>query len=666
MVHHVRLLAKMGVNMIRTHANIAPREEGMKITDVHRAGLEQLWRYAAECKKNGIYLTISPYWYHHRMPASWEEALPGYKKGDMPTGSLFFNPVFQDAYKIWVKALYDEVNPHTGIKLKDDPTVAIIQVKNEDSLLFYTSQRLPREQTVILARQYHDWLVDKYGSIEQAYAAWDGTKINEGQGDAMGKLGDDPDGGVMGMYIIWQMTQPHAGGMDRRLSDQLHFMGWRQRQFYADMHDYYTETLGCRQLTNAMNWKGADKLTVDDVERWSYTACDVIAVNRYTGGSHIGQNNGYRIDPGHHIINRSIIRNPLQLPTNLKQITGHPFIITESSWVRPNLYQTEGPMMVAAYLSLTGVDSFYWFAHGERDWMQDPRRKFWHVRRGHDTGYALQKWTCATQPLQGMWPANALLYRKGYLQQGQPVVHEVRSLQALWDREAPIIAETETFDPNRDTRDLRQQSEGASTDVSRLAFLVGPVHVTFGGDPADTKVADLTPYIDGEAQVVRSNTGELELRWGEGLFVMNAPKAQGVSGFLKDAGGRFELADAVITSDNDYATIQLVAMDDQPLASSGRVLVQAGTTARLTGWATSDSTVKQGDRDVPARKIEFTGKPPYQVVHTRATVTLSNAGITKATRLNGAGYPVEDVPVRRSGDRVTVELPVNTMYLVLE
>jgi hypothetical protein len=38
---------------------------------------------------------------------------------------------------------------------------------------------------------------------------------------------------------------------------------------------------------------------------------------------------------------------------------------------------------------------------------------------------------------------------------------------------------------------------------------------------------------------------------------------------------------------------------------------------------------------------------------------------TKATRLDPNGYAAADVPVSRSGGAVTVELPTDTMYLLL-
>ena len=659
MEQHCRFLAKLGVNMIRIHGRIADDSKGAQITDVRQSAVDSIQRAVAIAKKHGIYVTISPYWYHHRMPASWD--LAGYEAGDMPTGSMFFNEKFQDAYKTWVRELYTSENPYTGIPLKDDPAVGIIQVKNEDSLLFYTFDRIPVEQKRILGKMFGDWLKEKYGSLEATREAWKGARLDKANRPEM--IDDDWENGIVGFNITWQMTQEHSGGMARRINDQLQFLAKTQRGFYEEIDRYYREELGCRQITNAMNWKSADKLTTDDAERWTYLACDVVAVNRYCGGVHVGQNRGYRIDPGHYLINRSLLRNPLQMPTNLKQPVGHPFIITESAWVHPNLYQTEGPLMAAAYMGLNGVDSLYWFHLGEPTWMRDPRRKFWRVVPG-DTGYAIHKWTGSVPQQVGMFPANALIHRLGYVRRGETVVHEERTLDEIWRREHPIIAETETFDPNRDTQDLRGQT-GGDMQVSRLAFLVGPAEVRFEGNPAETEVADLSRYIDGAAKKVRSNTGEIELDYGVGVLKVETPKACGVAGFLKEAGGTFEVGDVTIESDNDYATIEAVAMDDRPLAESEKVLLQIGTVARLTGWVTQDDSFEQGGEIVKGKRIVYTGKPPWLIADTKATVSIENPGLSRATLLDEAGYPERDLDVEREGGRLRVELPADAMYVLL-
>ncbi len=184
--------------------------------------------------------------------------------------------------------------------------------------------------------------------------------------------------------------------------------------------DYLKKELGCKQLVNAGNWRTADNVTMLDAERWSYTANEVMAVNRYYGGAHEGQNNGWAIVNGDRFTDDCAMLHPREMPLTLKQVDGFPMMITESSWVPPQGYQSEGPFLVAAYQSLTGIDAYYWFATGEEDWRQPGSANGFMPSEG--------KWVCATPMLMGQWPAAALMYRLGYIQQGEPVVYEQRSL----------------------------------------------------------------------------------------------------------------------------------------------------------------------------------------------------------------------------------------------
>jgi hypothetical protein len=177
--------------------------------------------------------------------------------------------------------------------------------------------------------------------------------------------------------------------------------------------------------------------------------------------------------------------------------------------------------LIAAYQSLNGVDAYYWFTTAEEDWRQP----------GSANGYLPSegKWVCATPMLMGQWPAAALLYRLGYVKQGEPVVYEQRSLQDIWERKTPIIAEDAGFDPKRDKEHFSTRSN-IKSGVDPLAYLVGPVRTKYNGDPTQSKVADLSPFINANARTVKSITGELELDYGKGVCALNSPKAQGVTG----------------------------------------------------------------------------------------------------------------------------------------
>jgi hypothetical protein len=632
MERHARFLAKLGVNMVRLHCDFSPKGQGAKITDVDEQEIDGVFHFVAAMKKQ-----------------SW--GIDGYADKE-PWGVLFFNDTLQAGYKAWVREVYTRKNPYTGLALGQDPAVAIIQVLNEDSLLFWTFEGLAPAQKRVLGKKYAAWLAKKYGSWEKARAAWNGATTKD----------DDLANGIAGFLITWDLTQPQTGGKALRAADQLEFLARTQHDFYAGIGDYYRQTLGCKQLINASNWRPADMLREGDAERWTYTANEVIAVNKYyNGGEHLGPANGWRIDPGDFFQGESVLKNPTALPTALKQVAGHPLLITESTWVAPLGYQSEGPWLMAAYQSLTGINTFYWFSATSVDYVENPFLTFLNVAGQHP----LQKWSCSIPTLMGCFPANALAYRLGYIRPGAPVVQEERSLENLWQRTAPVIAEGSSFDPNRDKIAFAEGSP-VKTAVDPLAFLVGPVVVKYGGDPARTRVADLAPFIDKTRQIVRSDSGEIALHYDTGFCTLNAPKAQGVTGFLQQAGGNFPLADVTIQSGNDYAAVSVVAMDNQPLQQSRKILVQVGTVARPTGWQVREATRDQKGHSVTGQEIVSTGTLPIQIVNTDVTLTIKNPALAKATLLDPAGYAAAPLTLEKTAGGVTLKLPPNAMYVMIE
>jgi hypothetical protein len=646
---HCRFLARLGVNMVRLHARVAATHEGSAITDVDHDEIEGIFRFIKGAKENGIYITISPYYGHHETPRSWK--LEGYDKKQRPWGALFIDPRMQEGYRAWTRALYTTKNPYTGLAIKDDPTVAILQIHNEDSLFFWTAQHLPQPQQQRLARAFAEWLMKKYGSLEKAIAAWDGKR----------EKGDDLAAGSVVLYSTWHMTQDWKGGTAKRLRDQTQFLAEFQRDFYARMGQYLRKELGCRQLLNASNWRTADDLRLKDIERWTYAALDIDAENEYYGSDyqHLGENNGYRIDPGHRLVNESCLYKPLELTANFKSHIGHPFIVTETSWKHPNLYQAEGPFLISAYQSLGGVDAVYWFSANAELWLTDPRRLFWRV----GDSYALDKWSCSTPMLMGMFPAASLVYRQGYLKEGEPVVVERRTLESLFQREAPIIDDNEIYGVSRETEECKRMRREDGR-LSRAAFLVGPVQMKLG-DKRPSQQADFSRFLDGKRGIIHSNTGQLAWNYNDGTCTMNAPQAQGVTGFLKRAGGRFKLADVTIESKNDYAAISVVSLDGKPLRTSRRILIQVGTTTRLTGWQTKPVEFDFQKTKIQGEEIVNTGKPPWQIANTQVAITIRNTFIEHAHKVTLAGRDGGEISLKQDEKSCSVRLPHDAMYVVL-
>ncbi|NRA36792.1 MAG: hypothetical protein HRU15_01515 [Planctomycetes bacterium] len=333
---------------------------------------------------------------------------------------------------------------------------------------------------------------------------------------------------------------------------------------------------------------------------------------------------------------------PYKLATNAKQVAGSTYIISESTWVSPMSRQSEAPFLIATYSSLNGMDCYYWFALGAV---------------GYDS--AMKKWQAANPSIMGGWPAASLMFRKGFIKQGEPAVHEERALEGdMWELRSPTIVEEAGFDQNRD-KSVSPMSAIKSA-VPPLAYLVGPVEVVYDGDPSKSTMADFDKYIKGN--VITSNTGEIVFDMDKNLCTLNAPCAQGASGFLKKAGSI--TCDALeITSENEYATVLAVSLDGKPISSAKKVFLQITTTCRPYGWKEKPSKIE----GVPAMEITSVGTTPWNVWDTKMSVTIKNKKLKKVTVLDANLYPtIIKTETKSANGGLCITPAKDVMYMIIE
>ena len=207
---------------------------------------------------------------------------------------------------------------------------------------------------------------------------------------------------------------------------------------------------------------------------------------------------------------------------------------------------------------------------------------------------------------------------------------------------------------------LTASGPGASGSGERppnqLAYFVGKVTQGFTQDgPSRLASEDIDGYVDLDAKVIRSVTGELEWDYGGGVVTVDTPMSQGATGFLK-AYGAVETADLLISSGNGYVSILAISLDGKALAESGKVLVQAMTDEKNKGWSTIEGFILDlGGFPLLVRKVDaevaFKGRPaPSRVV-----------------ALDENGYELGDpLPFEAFGGGFTVRLPEAAIYTVIE
>jgi hypothetical protein len=629
-IYLAKHLAKHGVNMVRLHGGIY----GQNDPRVNRERLARLQHMVWALKQEGIYTKISfyfPAWFRlddwHRQGERW------------PFMLLFFDEDMHRIYFNWARTLLTTPNPYTGIPLGQDPAVAMLEIQNEDSHFFYTfnKKNAPPARWEILKGLYGQWLTSKYTSIDMALGAWQ-TKAIEG---------DDPRAGKMELLNAWHMSAAglkSAPANRRRIADQTAFLTANMREFYTQAIDYFRDTCRYRGLVSCGNWHTADAQTLDSLERYCYTAGDVIDRHGYFDHNHQGESASYSVRTGHSFTSQSALHLRHNSPLPYVETAGFPNIITEIGWPMPNMYRAESAFLCASYGSLLGMDGIFHFSVGSSSWNQ-----------------SVGKFILNNPVALGSYFATALIYRSQYLREAPPVVTENLRLEDLLDMKGSAAFVRPALDQFRAAQVTGNTATSLSQSIDPMAFYVGRVVRHFEGQPDQSRIENLAPYIDRDAKTIASITGELYWDYGQGVVTMNAPKAQGAAGFL-GRHGQIDLNDLSIDMKNDYGTVTVVPLDNKPLAQSETILIQCMTVDQLYGWQTSRADGLGGT-------ITHVGTAPWGMESYEVSVTFKGSNTASPTVIpcDENGYATDtSTRVTHSSGQWTLHINPSSAYTIVK
>ncbi len=627
-----RKLAKLGVNMVRIHGTPFTLDTASSPQTLNR--IDNLHYAVSAFKKEGIYTHISfyfPLWFN--MPAA-----SGYTGSNKhPFAIIYFDPAFQNLYKSWAKRLLDAKNPYTGLTLAQDPAVGIVELVNEDSFFFWTFTRdnIPAPYWSALERQFAQWLVKQYPplSLRAILAGYGAARVPS----------DDPAANIAGLYPAWDMTRAgiRAGGRDKekRIRDQVRFLTEMQRGFYANLAKYLKDDLKVGGLVSASNWKTADSPLLDAIERYTYAAVDVIDHHGYFGGEHKGEGSAYSVRVGHTYKDAAAVLSPESLPIQVVHVDGRPLIISEVGWTNPNRYRADATLLASAYSALQGTDGVFFFSVGS-NYMRDSD---------------MAKFALSCPAIAGTFPATALLYRRGDVKEAEPVVYQALPENELFSLKPSGISTADALDELR-RRDVPPGgvAQGQVSNFDPLSYYVGPIFRSFDKPASASFQRDTSKHIDRQNKTIRSLTGELNWDYGNGLLRIQAQRIQAAAGFLAKAR-RIDLADISIECNNEFASIVAIALDDQPLATSKKILIQAMTEEQPYGYK------------APGGQIADLGQSPLGVRKIDARLTLKNAsGSLSVVALDENGYEAKrPVTVEKAAGNASIRLAPDSIYHIV-
>jgi len=216
-------LRKMGFNLVRLHhmdnpwSSYSLFERDADTRHLNTAMLGRLEKYIAEMKKNGIYVNVNLHvsrTFNSRDGVAGADSIADYGKA-----VSYFDRSLWPLYKEYASQLLTHRNPYTGLRLVDDPVMAMVEITNENSLYrwwrdgllkpFAAGGRLTLRHAQMLDQQWLAFLQQKYGSTAQLRSAWaEGSR--DGSGGEVIKDGDFEKGQLAKNWTMEQHETARA------------------------------------------------------------------------------------------------------------------------------------------------------------------------------------------------------------------------------------------------------------------------------------------------------------------------------------------------------------------------------------------------------------------------------------------------------------------------
>jgi hypothetical protein len=620
-----RFYAKHGINMVRQHPvesvlGTLRRDGNRRYFDPER--LDKLDRWFSILKKNGIYMTWSIF-YHHVVlsdegidPALYNE-LPDLGGGKDTYGLATFIEEYQDSQWEYARLLLNHVNPYTGWAYKDDPALAIVEARNEDSVFFHNplgdafvkGQSYPQHGTR-LKRMWQEWVKQTYGDDAALSRAWGAglRKTTTRNGD--GSIRSQPDSvneTNMYIYAAWEMEGDgpkwNQDTERRRMGDFIRFLAQMQRRTY-ETYQQRLRDLGYRAVTVSTAWDAGGP-AASAANLWTDDALGAIDRHNYTGGG-----------AGGHNITTGAVNNDTHLDkagrgilsSGLWQVEDKPFIMTEWTQKPPNQWKAEIAPLVAFYgMGLQGWDASYHFA-GSRSAMGD--------------GWpGMSSYVTETPHYIGQFPALAFALYHGHFTEGATAAARRFSL-------GDIFAGVDALDQKYGTvgYDTHELLAHGRTPVEALA--VGRVTLKIADGLAPAQEFTPSQWSDTSAPVARSNTGQLTWDWDRRVVMVHSEKTQGILGFA--AGGQYDLPGVTVADiATPFIVLLFTPLDNRALIESEHILITALAQDKQLG------TMYNAD----GTRLLETGGPPLLLEPVQATITLKGGSPTSVKAVDVYGVP---------------------------
>lgn len=637
----VERLARFGINCVRLHYMdrsygnfMLEKEAGIIEEDTltqrnfSASQVDRLDYLISAFKKRGIYVNINLH-----VARIWDKR-DGFasKRLSGDSGLDNFEPRMIELQKEYARKLLTHVNPYTGLAYTDDPCVAMVEINNENGLLyFYNSARLdslPDEYSSEFQRQWNDWLQKKYGSTKNLNTAWN---FNE---KILLKDEQIPKGDfsqlIGGKKNLEHGTIPYIKTTNlvplRVKQDFYQFIIDTERKYWLGMYNYLKKELNVKSIISGT------QPFVSSV----YNQAELDYVDNHAYWCHPNP-----VSDNWRIRNESMVNSLSEIQKLAAQrVLNKPYTISEYNHPFPNQYGAEGQAMLCAYGRLQGWDGVFEYNYNQRlNFEPDHINYFFNV--------------IARTDVLAHFPACAAIFLRGDVQEAKSSVIGVVDYTKYLER--LVVSRTIGANIGISDHDLRQ------TLIHKTAI-----------DLIGTKSMNQTTIekIPQDQKIFTSDTGELTWNVEQpaaGYFTVNTTNTKLFTGFPE--GRLIKLGDvslAVGKTRLGWATVSLVSRNATGFGESGH---PSNILLAATGVSENKDMMieKLSGKEITLKNW---GKGPVYVEGIPAKVTLvSDPKRTRCFALDPGGSRKIEVPVvkgEKGGSTMFIKPEYKTVWYEIE
>ncbi len=269
-------LSSNGINMVRMHYADGICDVGNydgnelllidyskgNSRELNEVALEHLDYFIYQLKQRGIYVQLDTF-----VGRNWQPEGDGLDYPDTfpenwaPKNSNIFNRRMIELQKEFDVKFLTHFNPYTGLRYVDDPAIAVVQVMNENSMLWdfganFNLDTLGPNYKRELQKKWTAWLKKKYGTNEALKEAW-----TDMFGVCALEVVENVDFSVQLPAQIWQTNKvvgsehdaaQYQSDSQTRMSDFVEFLIETENAFTKEMYDHL-RSIGVKCGINTTN-----------------------------------------------------------------------------------------------------------------------------------------------------------------------------------------------------------------------------------------------------------------------------------------------------------------------------------------------------------------------------------------------------------------------------